>query len=192
MEIPGDQIVNLKKNGSKRESVDGSAVIEKEITKTVVDRDADDFLEWQVKEFIYRPKTIKWFVLLTLAIVMIELYFLWTKSFFAFATFLLIFFVILLYSVKKPDNLSVRLDYKGVRINNKLYKFDDLQSFWIFYNPPGIKKIFFKRKGIISQSINISIGEQDPAALRSFLLDYLSEVEEEEPLIDILVRKIGF
>lgn len=154
-------------------------------------RNSDNFIEWRAEEHNYLPKSGKWFIFLAVFFGVLEIYFLWTQNFSAFATFLFIFFVVFLYSIKKPRTLRFKIDYQGIWVDGRLYKFDNFQSFWVFYDPPHKKEICLRGKTMFVNFLDFPIGNNDPMVLRENLKKYLPEIQEEESLIDVLMRKIG-
>ncbi len=163
-----------------------------------MDKSLKNPIEWQTKEFQYFPKSKMWFLVLFVVAGVIEVYFLLSGNFFAFVTFLLVFFVVILYSVKKPNVLRLRIDDSGVKVNENKYEFSEFQSFWIFYDsyrfdgPIEVKELLMQREGAFKQPLTIPLENQDPVVLRNFLNEYLDEVEEKQSSIDILARRIGF
>jgi hypothetical protein len=70
---------------------------------------------------------------------------------------------------------------------------DDLNSFWILYNPPELKTLNFKRQQRFMPEISIQLEKQNPLKIREFLLEYLEEeIEREEHMADQISRRIGF
>ncbi|MEK7627082.1 MAG: hypothetical protein AAB397_00670 [Patescibacteria group bacterium] len=192
-----EQIVDLKGlDLGKGDAVfsDKSAV-ESDKSDKLINNDnvsRNNAMEWQALEFQYFSKSRIWFAVLFFIAVVIEIYFIVSGDFFAFATFLLVFFVVFLYAVKKPRFLRLKIDNQGVYIDSKLYAFDEMKSFWLSYDPPEIKEIFFKRKGTIYADLIIPLGNQDPVIARIFLKKYLPEVKKEESLFEALMKKIRF
>lgn len=149
-------------------------------------------LEWRASEFYYFAKSKLWFIVMFFITAIVEFYFIISGDFFAFATFLLIFFVLFLYAVKKPRILSLKINNRGAYIDGKLYEFGNMKSFWISYEPPEIKKIYFKKNETLYTDLILPLGGQDPVIARNFLKKYLPEEKKEESLLEVFVRKIRF
>ena len=81
---------------------------------------------------------------------------------------------------------------KGLKIDENIYAFDHLKSFWIFYDPPEIKFLSIESKKIFMPRIIIPIADENPNKIREFLLKYLPEIEQRESLIDILARRLRY
>ena len=192
-----EQIVDLKSSDRGKSDVvfsHRSAVDDRNSDKLINNDNSprNDAMEWQALEFQYFSKSKAWFAVLFFIAAAIEIYFIIYGDFFTFATFLLIFFVVFLYAVKKPRLLRLKIDNQGVCIDGKLYAFDEMKSFWLFYDPPETKEIFFKRSGTMYVDLALPLGNQDPVIMRNFLKKYLPEVKKEESLFEALMKKIRF
>ena len=102
------------------------------------------------------------------------------------------FFVFYVYANKEPRTIKFKIDERGVEIDGKLYEFDTLSSFWVFYNPPEQKEISFRSKRTFLPYVRISLDDENPNEIRKFLLKFLPEKRHSESLIDIWMRRIGF
>ena len=101
-------------------------------------------------------------------------------------------FTILLYAIRKPRDIKVTLSGRGIEVDNNLYTYDSIDSFWIFYEPPEIKELSLKSKKTFSIYQKIPIGDADPNKIRNFLLKLLKEEHQEESLTDTIMRFLKF
>lgn len=149
-------------------------------------------ITWQAPEYTQYKKTSDWYWvvgILTMGLFAVALIF----RNFLFAGFsLLAGFTIALYGARPARTVSFSLSSEGVRIENRLYPYESLRSFWIFYNPSSIKEISIESQKIIMPHIRIPIGEEDPIQIRSFLQQFLPEKRQEETLIDAAMRYFRF
>jgi len=72
-----------------------------------------------------------------------------------------------------------------------MYYYKELKSFWIDYNPNGSKELSLETRKWYLPYIKISIEEENPVGLRSFMIDFVPEKMHEPSLIDFISRKIG-
>jgi hypothetical protein len=94
---------------------------------------------------------------------------------------------------QKPSTVRYRLMVDGIVLNNTLYHYQDLESFNVIYEPGETKTIIFRSARRFSPLIHMEIGDADPVEIREVLLEFLPEdLELEEPLVDILARRLGF
>jgi hypothetical protein len=97
-----------------------------------------------------------------------------------------------LYASVPPRNVHVEISDRGITLNNVLYPFLHLESFWIDPTsyPP---KILLKSHKTFMPFVHIHINaEVNPEDVRNILLTYIAETEHEEPLSVKLMERLGF
>jgi len=112
---------------------------------------------------------------------------------FLFAVFVAIAsIVVYMYSRRKPKIIDIKISNTSIKSGVMEYTFDDLQSFWIFYDPPTLSKISIIAKKKLSQYINIPLGDENPEEISEILEQYIPKKKQEESFIDSVARKLGF
>lgn len=101
-------------------------------------------------------------------------------------------FTIMLYGAKRPKTVKFEINYKGLIIDNRLFSFDDLKSFWMHYDPPHKKELGVESKKTFMPRLIIPLQNQDPNEIRTFLLKFLEEEPYEESLIEAITKYLGF
>lgn len=144
-----------------------------------------------IKEFEKHERGKRWYLIMTiLAILLISIAILTAN--YLFALIIVLFAIIMvLQEMNKPIDLNFAVTETGIIVGNKYYSFSEMEKYWIIYNPPEIKALYFEPKSIIKHRIMIPLGDDvDPVILRSFLNMYILEdlEKEEEPLSDRLGR----
>ncbi len=147
-------------------------------------------IEWQFPE---RPKTERskaWYLTL---IIIGGLLFTWALITlnFLFALIVVICAFILLFQQKKETSLlNFRISDSGIQVGQKFYPYKNLDNFWILYEPPVIKNLYFEFKSKIIPRLGIPLEQMNPVKIRKILLDYLDEdlSKENEPSSDTLAR----
>lgn len=100
-------------------------------------------------------------------------------------------FALVVHSAKKPRIIHCEVNDRGIIIENTLYHFLDLESFWIdAHKRPS--KIIIKSHKLFMPYIIVYIDEVDPEDVRDVLLNYIAETEHHEPISQILLEMIGF
>ena len=149
-------------------------------------------LEWEAEEFSYYEKSRRWFIFGGVVFFLLVGYFMLRKQIMTSLTFLLLGVTIYLFSLKKPRSINCSISYHDITVDNIVYPFKELQSFWIFYEPPDFKAISFKHKKPYLPYIQIPLGNKDPMEVRKTLLEFLPEDEQEELFSDRLARYLRF
>ena len=148
--------------------------------------------EWAAPEFEYYEKNRSWLTIVIAFAIVLFIIALITKNFLFGLLILISAFLIITYSLKKPDDVKISITPKGVKVNNAFYEFDNLRSFWIFYDPPEIKELSIRSKKTIMPYVKIPIGNKNPAEIRKHLIKYLPEKKHKESVIDNLARQAKF
>jgi len=149
-------------------------------------------LAWTAPEFEYYRKDKPWFTVVSLIAAGLFLWALLTKNIIFALLIGLSYFTIMAYGFKKPALIKLAVTPQGVKINRTLYEYDNLKSFWIFYQPPRVKEISLRSKKTIMPYIKLPLGEQNPVKVRKNLLKYLPERRHKESLVDNLARSLRF
>jgi len=102
-------------------------------------------------------------------------------------------FAIALNVAKKPNTINFKINKRGVIIDNKLYLYNSLESFWVEDNEEyGAPKLLIKSKKMFATHIIIPIKQVSPSEVRDYLIKYLDEEEDSEPLSQKIVEFFGF
>ena len=99
--------------------------------------------------------------------------------------------MLILYANKKPTISKVVVNQAGVIIDGHSYHYKELKSFWLDYNPSGLKELSLEAKKWYMPYVKISIENQNPVELRSLMINFITEKEHEKSLVDLISRKIG-
>lgn len=148
-------------------------------------------ISWKTPEYEYYPKNKKWIAILGIAAAILFLIGLLLKNYLFCILIGLSFFAIAIYAFRKPEIIKITIDYKGIKIDNILYKYENLRSFWIFYDPP-IKELSLRSKKTIMPYIKIPFNDQSPTKIRKILIQHLPEKKHRESIIENLARQIKF
>jgi hypothetical protein len=150
--------------------------------------------EWHAEEHSHRPKSQLWFMLLAaggtlFAGLQLIIY---ANIFGALAIGALTAMTYYM-AQKKPATIRYRLMIDGIALNNVLYHYRDLETFNVVYEPGEAKTVILRSKRKLSPYIHMEIGDADPIQIRDVLIEFLPEDQEmEEPLTDVIARRLGF
>ncbi|MBI2055624.1 MAG: hypothetical protein HYT42_01900 [Candidatus Sungbacteria bacterium] len=149
-------------------------------------------LQWRAPEFDYHPQkslTLFLFGALLWAGGVAALFF---KNF-LFAVLLAIAGgLVIHHSSRRPRELQFYISPRGIKIGRRIYQFEDLNSFWVLYDPPYSRELIIESKKTLMPVIRAPIGETNPLEIRKILLRFLKEEKHEESLADIVSKHLGF
>jgi hypothetical protein len=90
-----------------------------------------------------------------------------------------------------PRTLYYEINDRGIVVDDTLYPFLSLDSFWIAHDafPP---RILLKSRKTFMPLIIIPIDEVDPEQVRAVLQRFIAETEHHEPILTHLLDRLGF
>ena len=103
-------------------------------------------------------------------------------------TFILIGVVGFIYSQKDPRTVTFSITSKGVLADKQFYLYENIFSFWIFYEPTNTKVISLHTKASVLPFVHIPIENEDPVKLREFLMQNVPEIKQDPSLINTIER----
>ncbi|MBD3282273.1 MAG: hypothetical protein GF387_01550 [Candidatus Portnoybacteria bacterium] len=149
-------------------------------------------IKWKAPEFSKKEKTNSWFIIPAIITIILGIIALISDNFLFLITIILAFIVFYVFANKDPRIIEFEISSEGIRIDNKIYDFDEIKSFWIFYDPPEKKELSLRMSKIFYPYIQIPLKDQDPNEIREFLLKFIKEKRHQDSIIDNFMNKIGF
>lgn len=148
-------------------------------------------ISWNAPARIYVEKKSDWYWavgIITLALAVVAFLFgqIITGIFVVVAAATLV-----LHASRPPKVIYHEINDRGIVIDDVLYPFLTLDSFWIPHDelPP---KILLKSHKIFMPYIIIYIDEVDPERVREIMLRYIAEREHREPVLKHILEALGF
>jgi hypothetical protein len=167
-------------------------LLEEPEEELIEEHSGDVIAHWKAPEFeMTFRKNERWYLYLSLVLVAIIGYAIYVDSPVMAITFIMIGIVGYMYLQKEPRTLDFMITEEGVLAGRELYRFENLQSFWIFYEPGEIKVISLHTRKSFIPYVHIPIHDQDPVEIRRNLIQFLPEIKQEHNFIDTLERIIG-
>ena len=151
----------------------------------------DSLLEWRAHEYQKRDRSKSWFLAIGIVGGGASIFsFIIGNYIFAFLI-LLVIAVIFMYEVKDPKEYEYEITRRGIRIQNRLFDFPNLKSFWIFEHETGENELSLESKKALVPHVKANLGDTDPESVRAVLKRFIPEAHQEESLTDILARRFG-
>ena len=150
--------------------------------------------EWSIPEYNQYERNRFWYVLMSIVGAALIIYAVLTGNF-LFALIIVLFAIILfLQSHQEPIILPFRITELGVVVNNRFYKYSELNEFYILYNPPELKVLFIETNSGTRPDLRVPLMDMNPNEIRMTLQEFLTEnlEKEEEPFGDMMARKWMF
>lgn len=150
-------------------------------------------IEWKGHEYSHFEKGSDWYWALGLVSVAAAVTAIIFKDV-LFAIFILIAgFVLAIFASRKPNEVSFALTQRGIRIDDKLYPYQNLKSFGIEeISPNHIPRLILASKHALTLDIIIPLEHVDANEVHDFLLNFLEEDDHTEPLVHRVMEWLGF
>jgi hypothetical protein len=150
----------------------------------------ESLAEWQTLARPYYKRGVIWYAIAAVVGVVLLAYSFWTANF-LFAVLVVMFGIIItLQASRAPEVLDVAVTSVGVLLGARFIPFKDLKSFWIVYDPPGVKNLYLDFKRALFPHEVVMLEDVDPVELREILMQYLIEdgSHDGEPGLDTFSR----
>ncbi len=148
---------------------------------------------WEAHEFVFQEKTSDWYWAVgIIAISIAVLAVIYGNTLLALLS-LIAGFTLSLFAAKQPHFMRFETNNSGVIIEQTLYPYATLDSFWVENNVhlDLESKLILKSKHI-NPLIVIPLSTINPEIMRDFLLDHLPEAVHTEPFAHKLFEYFGF
>lgn len=151
-----------------------------------------DTISWQGYEYDYHEKSSDWFWALGIIALSSAVTAIIFKNI-LFALLILIgAFTVALFAAKRPHLVHFEIQKRGVVIDETVYPYKTLESFWIDEDEYGHHSLLLKSQRFVMPHIVIPLPEDLVEDIRSVLLTKLEEEEMEEPVFHRLLEFFGF
>jgi hypothetical protein len=140
-------------------------------------------MSWKIPEYTKHERGRNWFILAGIILFLFLIYAFYTRNFLFVVILILSTVIILMRSKEEPMELDFNIFEDGMSVGRKFYSWRDVNKFYIIYDPPEVKNLYFELKGFRSR-LSIPLLVQNPIKVREVLLKYLIEdlEQEQEPL----------
>ncbi|MBI5742446.1 MAG: hypothetical protein HZA25_01225 [Candidatus Niyogibacteria bacterium] len=153
---------------------------------------SDVYVAWEAEEYEFNEKSPDWYWMVGIIAIAFIAVAIFMKNMLFTIIIMLSAFSFALLGARRPERVKFKIALRGVHVGNKLYLYDDLDSFWIHYDPPHRAELIIVSKRAVAPHISIPLAEIDPNEAREHLLKFLPEKLHEESLAEILGRLVGF
>lgn len=180
-----NSIVDLRKSSGPGTSVTGGTKGAREERST-----GGDAIEWSAYEYDKRERGPYWFFLpggIALALVILGIM---INNYFLVAFVALAFTLLMVYMKREPRFINFALTKKGVVVDNRIYEYPSVKSFWIF-EKPDLNELSFETEGALSPFIRIPLADTDVDEVRKYLGNFIKEKEHQDSAIDQIMRVLG-
>lgn len=145
---------------------------------------------WQAPEYESYNRDKKWYAVITLGLIAIIVYAFFTNSPIMAITFILIGIIEYIYISREPQLMDFMITERGIVTGKEIYEFEQINSFWIFYDQETIKSISLHLKSNVIPYLLIPLHNADPEEIHGILSQYIPEIKQDYRLRDSISRML--
>ena len=148
------------------------------------------FFDWNFPEYNTSWRNGTWYKTAIFVVIMLLIYAFFTANYLFAVIIILLGIIYFFQSFDSPLTVQCQITEDGVVLGSRFYDYRDLSLFWIVYEPPEVKNLYFEFRNSLKPRIGIPLADQNPLAIREVLEKYLDEEteRENEPISDGLSR----
>src|SRR3989338_7039549 len=145
---------------------------------------------WVIAEYTQHERGRTWYIIAGIIAIGLMSWAVFLSNFLFAVAVLLEVIILVVRHMEIPPQLMVAIFEDGIQIGEEFYSYKDFKSFWIIYEPPEVKTLYFDFKNAWRPRLPVPLEEENPLTVRSLLLKYLEEdlSRESEPTSDALSR----
>ena len=146
--------------------------------------------QWKIKEYEQYERGKTWYLVMVAVALLLMVFGVWTANYLFVLVVALFAIIMYLHGMQEPIELFFAITETGIVLGNKYYRYSELANFWVIYNPPEVKTLYFSLNKMVKHRLQVSLDNYDPRPIRDYLGQYLEEdlEQEEEPLSDRFAR----
>lgn len=151
----------------------------------------EPLIQWETPEHIDYVRSTDWYWSVGIITVTIAaLAFIFDNPIFG-VLIIVSAFALVIKAIRTPHTFVCTINDRGIIINDTLYPFLNLESFWVdtLHHTP---KLVLKSQKLAMPYIIIPLLNVDPDDVRNILLNYIAEVNHPEPLSHKIFDWLGF
>ena len=137
-------------------------------------------VEWSFPEYTNPDRKKGWYVWAIIIFVLLLLYAVLSANFLFGLIIIITAIILFIYHYKESLEVSFSIAPQGIIINNRTYSFKDFKKFWLVYEPPAVKNLYFQPKSSLKPTMIIPLQNENPVKIRKILKEYLEEDLEKE------------
>lgn len=148
-------------------------------------------MHWEFPEYEQYVRPHRWYLVMGSLTGLLALTALLSRNYLFLVVILLAAFILFAREARPPRAVRIDLTDKGVSVGREFLLYGDLESFWLIYDPPEVKKLYLQGKGAIRPPLGVPLTDRNPVKVREILRQYLKEeLDREEPPADQVSRDL--
>ncbi len=147
---------------------------------------------WEAPEFEKQEKTIFWDLGIFLFGAIILVVALFRAEFILGLLSILATLSLWILGKREPRIVKFALRKDGLQVDDLLYHYSNLKSFWIFDESLGVNELVVRSSRVFLPLIHIHLHKQDAKHIKAILSQHLKEQEEQYPASEMVAKLISW
>ncbi len=147
-------------------------------------------IKWTFQEYIKHNRGRAWYIWAIIIGGAIIVHSLLTGNWLFALIIIMISIIMVINHQQEPRQMKFEINHQGVKLGDKEYEYNEISKFWIIYQPPHVKNLYFDFKSPFRPKLSIPLEKENPVHVKSFLHQYLEEDldQGQEPFSESLER----
>lgn len=147
---------------------------------------------WTFPEFAAHQRGKTWYFSIIVICAAVLIWSAFTANYLFSLIIIIIGLILILQNRQKAAVLPCQIKEDGLEVGRNFYNYKDIKKFYIIYQPPEVKTLYFDFKSTLRPTLPIPLESQNPLKVREILKKYLEEdlEKEEEPASDAITRSL--
>lgn len=147
---------------------------------------------WNIQEYEKYERSKRWYWIAGIIAISLLVYSIISANYLFTLIIVLLCIILFLHDMQEPVELPFAITETGIILGTKFYSYSEFNNFWIIYNPPMVKNLYFLTNNLLKHRLQVPLLDNDPRPIRDFLNKFLKEdlEQEEEPLSDRVNRAL--
>lgn len=147
-----------------------------------------DQISWTELEFPHHERSSDWYWIYGIVVVIGALIAIILNNILFGIFILLAGGIVGVFASKRPDEITVTISRKGIQLEDKLYTYRSIDSFWIDETNEERPKLLLELDETLALQVVIPIGDVDLEDLRDYLEQYIEEHPQNEGIVERLME----
>ena len=101
--------------------------------------------EWKFPEITLHSRSILWYFVMSVVCIGLIIYAIVVSNY-LFAIMIVLFAMTLFVIYRNPSDVHFKITEDGLEVGAKFYEYKQFERFWMIYEPPEVKNIYFDFK----------------------------------------------
>ncbi|HPI66992.1 MAG TPA: hypothetical protein PKZ16_00355 [bacterium] len=137
-------------------------------------------ISWSFPDYQKPNRGRQWYIWTAIFFFGMLAYAILTANFLFGLIIIMVAVIIFINNNKKTEKIFFTISPDGLEIQGRHYAFKEIKNFWLLYEPPEVKNLYFSFKSSLKPTLSVPLINQNPLLIRNFLKKYLAEDLEKE------------